>query len=117
MLEEQAHVDVLVADAPRELAVVGDFDPTTIASKVEGFTAKWQTKQPFTRLANKAFGVPAATKSIMLGALVIYGTTDGFVGYVFLLPFAFVGITLWAFGKWAARYALPKSAPTAAPKA
>ena len=45
----------------------------------------------------------------MLGALVIYGTTDGFVGYVFLLPFAFVGITLWAFGKWAARYSAPKA--------
>lgn len=41
----------------------------------------------------------------MLGALVIYGSTSGFVGYVFLLPFAFVGVILWAFGKWAERLA------------
>lgn len=41
----------------------------------------------------------------MLGALVIYGSTSGFVGYVFLLPFAFVGVILWAFGKWSERIA------------
>jgi hypothetical protein len=39
----------------------------------------------------------------MLGALVIYGGSTGFVGYVFLLPFAVVGVILWAFGKWAER--------------
>ena len=33
-------------------------------------------------------------------ALLYYGTHDGFIGWVFLLPFAFVGVILWAFGKW-----------------
>ena len=33
-------------------------------------------------------------------ALIYYGTHDGFVGWVFLVPFAFVGVILWAFGKW-----------------
>ncbi|HEY5925693.1 MAG TPA: hypothetical protein VIV11_28600 [Kofleriaceae bacterium] len=37
----------------------------------------------------------------MLLALVIYGTSSGFVGWVFLMPFALVGLTLWIFGKWA----------------
>lgn len=47
----------------------------------------------------------------MLGALVIYGTTSGFVGYVFLIPFALVGVILWAFGKWADRIAARKPPP------
>jgi hypothetical protein len=37
----------------------------------------------------------------MLLALVIYGTSNGFVGWVFLLPFGLVGVTLYAFGRWA----------------
>ena len=37
----------------------------------------------------------------MVFALVWYGTHDGFVGWVFLAPFAVVGVILWAFGKWA----------------
>jgi hypothetical protein len=44
----------------------------------------------------------------MVAALVIYGTSDGFVGYVFLFPFALVGVTLWAFGKWAERVSAQK---------
>ena len=36
----------------------------------------------------------------MLLGLVYYGTHDGFVGWVFLAPFGFVGVILWAFGKW-----------------
>ena len=36
----------------------------------------------------------------MLVALVVFGTSSGFVGWVFLIPFALVGVTLWAFGKW-----------------
>jgi hypothetical protein len=39
----------------------------------------------------------------MMFGLVYYGTHDGFVGWVFLLPFGLVGLTLFAFGKWAAR--------------
>ena len=45
----------------------------------------------------------------MLAALVIYGSVSGFVGYVFVAPFALVGLTLWMFGKWADKYSLPKA--------
>ena len=34
-------------------------------------------------------------------ALVYFGMHEGFVGWVFLVPFAFVGAILWLFGKWA----------------
>ncbi len=37
----------------------------------------------------------------MLLALMIFGLASGFVGWVFLVPFALVGVTLWGFGKWA----------------
>jgi hypothetical protein len=37
----------------------------------------------------------------MVGALVWYGTHQGFVGYAFLMPFILVGVTLYAFGRWA----------------
>lgn len=36
-----------------------------------------------------------------LGALVFYGTYEGFTGWVFLVPFALVGVVLFAFGAWA----------------
>jgi len=36
-------------------------------------------------------------------ALWYFGTHDGFVGWVFLLPFLFVGVILYAFGKWSTR--------------
>lgn len=36
----------------------------------------------------------------MLFALAYYGLASGFVGWVFLLPFALVGVILFAFGKW-----------------
>lgn len=36
----------------------------------------------------------------MMFALVIYGTASGFVGWVFLVPFALLGATIWGFGKW-----------------
>src|SRR6185369_7224485 len=39
----------------------------------------------------------------MVFALVIFGTSSGFVGWVFLVPFALVGATLWLFGKLAER--------------
>lgn len=41
----------------------------------------------------------------MLGALVYYGSRDGFVGWVFLVPFALVGAVLWGFGRWSERVA------------
>jgi hypothetical protein len=37
----------------------------------------------------------------MMLALVYFGTHDGFVGWVFLAPFGFVGLVLYVFGKWA----------------
>jgi hypothetical protein len=37
----------------------------------------------------------------MVGALVYYGSVDGFVGWVFLVPFGLVGAVLWGFGRWA----------------
>jgi hypothetical protein len=41
----------------------------------------------------------------MVGALIVYGTREGFVGWVFLVPFALVGAVLWAFGRWAEKAA------------
>jgi hypothetical protein len=36
-------------------------------------------------------------------ALAYFGTHDGFVGWVFLVPFLFVGVILYAFGKWSTK--------------
>lgn len=47
----------------------------------------------------------AAWIAAMVGALVYYGTHDGFIGWVFLLPFALVGAILWGFGRRAERVA------------
>lgn len=54
----------------------------------------------------------------MLFALVYYGTYDGFVGWVFLLPFALVGLTLYLFGRWSDKVgrAAAASAPNDAAK-
>lgn len=37
----------------------------------------------------------------MVLALGYFGANDGFTGWVFLLPFGIVGLTLWVFGRWA----------------
>lgn len=37
----------------------------------------------------------------MVFALAYFGIASGFVGWVFLLPFALVGVILLAFGRWA----------------
>ena len=37
----------------------------------------------------------------MFFALAYFGIASGFVGWVFLAPFALVGVILYAFGKWA----------------
>jgi hypothetical protein len=48
----------------------------------------------------------------MLGALAYYGASDGFVIWVFLVPFALLGVILFAFGKWATKVGGPdKTAP------
>ena len=36
-------------------------------------------------------------------ALYYFGTHDGFVGWVFLVPFGLVGVVLYVFGNWAER--------------
>lgn len=41
----------------------------------------------------------------MLFALAWYGTHDGFVGWVFVMPFGVVGVILYAFGRWSERVA------------
>jgi hypothetical protein len=41
----------------------------------------------------------------MVGALAYYGTHDGFVGWIFLVPFGLVGLVLWGFGRWSERAA------------
>ncbi len=37
----------------------------------------------------------------MVLALAYFGSTEGFTGWVFLVPFGIVGLVLWAFGRWA----------------
>jgi hypothetical protein len=39
----------------------------------------------------------------MVFALTYFGMHDGFVGWVFLAPFGFVGLVLYVFGRWAER--------------
>lgn len=53
----------------------------------------------------------------MVGALVYFGVSDGFVGWVFLVPFALVGAVLWGFGRWSERAAaaIQISGPAAPP--
>jgi zinc protease len=47
-----------------ELAVVGDFDPAAVTSQVEKLFGTWQTKKPYARLVDKAWGNPATEKSV-----------------------------------------------------
>ncbi|HSD86776.1 MAG TPA: pitrilysin family protein [Kofleriaceae bacterium] len=47
-----------------ELAVVGDHDPAAITTQIEKQFATWQTKKPYKRLEDKAFGVAGQEKSI-----------------------------------------------------
>lgn len=52
---------------------------------------------------------------LMIFALAIFGMSTGFVGYVFLAPFAGVGLVLYIFGKWADRIGGDPSPPPASP--
>ena|SRR2546430_4133430 len=47
----------------------------------------------------------------MFFALAYFGIASGFVGWVFLVPFAFVGVILYAFGKWANNVGSPRDKP------
>lgn len=51
----------------------------------------------------------------MVAGLIWYGTHDGFVGWVFLIPFGLVGAVLWGFGTWADKVGA-KAAPGLPPK-
>jgi hypothetical protein len=45
----------------------------------------------------------AAWLVAMLGALVYFGTHEGFAIWVFVVPFALVGAILYGFGRWSER--------------
>ena len=49
----------------------------------------------------------------MVFALAYYGMHDGFVGWIFLVPFGFVGAVLYLFGGWAERLAKTPLPPAA----
>ena len=49
-----------------ELVVIGDFDPAAITAQVEQRLGGWVSKRPYARLADKAFGAPAITRSIAI---------------------------------------------------
>ena len=53
----------------------------------------------------------------MVFALAYFGANDGFTGWVFLVPFGVVGVTLFAFGKWAEKVGRAVGPPPAIPKA
>ncbi len=48
----------------------------------------------------------------MIGALAYYGMASGFVGWVFIAPFAIVGVVLYVFGWWANRVGSRKPPPS-----
>jgi hypothetical protein len=49
----------------------------------------------------------------MVFALAYYGMASGFVGWVFIAPFAVVGVVLYVFGWWANRVGAAKPPPQA----
>lgn len=51
-----------------------------------------------------------------IGALVFYGTYDGFTAWVFLIPFALVGVILFAFGAWGDKVGAAAAAAAEKPK-
>ena len=48
---------------------------------------------------------------MMVGALIYYGTQDGFTYWVFVVPFGAVGLILYTFGRWAERVAATPHVP------
>ena len=47
-----------------ELVVIGDFDTNAISAQAEKLFASWQTKKPYVRLEQKAFGAAGQEKSV-----------------------------------------------------
>lgn len=113
----------------KELSVDGVFDPTKhdelakavaqlspeeaafFLSKLEAVLAKRKIQLTGYLVAMCAWLVG------MIAALWYYGTHDGFVGWVFFLPFGLVGGVLWYFGRRAERTAARLRAATASPAA
>jgi hypothetical protein len=61
-------------------------------------------------------GYLAAMGAWLIGtvlALAYFGSHDGFVGWVFLVPFALVGVILYAFGRWAEHVSKTPARPAA----
>ncbi len=52
----------------------------------------------------------------MVFALAYYGIADGFTGWVFLMPFALVGVVLYAFGHWAEKIGRAAELPSSQPQ-
>jgi hypothetical protein len=52
----------------------------------------------------------------MLLALAYYGSSDGFVGWAFLVPFGVFGLVVYVFGKWADRVGGANDSPAAPTK-
>jgi zinc protease len=49
-----------------EVAVVGDFDPAAIGSKLDATLGSWVSKKPYARLTRKVFDVQPATKTVQI---------------------------------------------------
>jgi zinc protease len=47
-----------------ELAIVGDFDQTTVSTQVEKLFGTWTSKKPYARLGDKPFGVAGGFKTV-----------------------------------------------------
>ena len=47
-----------------ELVVIGDFDPDAITAQVERLIGATRSRRPYTRLADRPFGVPGQSRSI-----------------------------------------------------
>jgi hypothetical protein len=60
-------------------------------------------------------GAMAAWLVTMVAALIYFGTHEGFVYWVFVIPFGAVGVILYTFGRWAERVAKTPYVPGAKP--
>jgi hypothetical protein len=51
----------------------------------------------------------------MVFALAYFGISDGFVGWIFLVPFALVGLILYLFGRWSEKVGASAAKPVTPP--
>jgi zinc protease len=64
LAEVKAFYKNFVGAGHGELAIVGDFDQAAISAQIEKQFGSWQSKKPYKRLEDKAWGVGGQTKSI-----------------------------------------------------